>query len=80
VLERYDDPRIRRFFHDENLSLSRRLNEGAAAAKGEFVAILYSDDWMLPDKLERQCASSGRSAPNMAWSIARRWASTSTPA
>jgi glycosyltransferase involved in cell wall biosynthesis len=54
VLERYDDPRIRRFFHDDNQSLSKRLNEGVAAARGEFVAILYSDDWMLPDKLERQ--------------------------
>lgn len=56
VLEHYDDPRIRRFFHDENQSLSKRLNEGVAAAKGEFVAVLYSDDWMLPDKLERQVA------------------------
>lgn len=56
VLERYDDPRIRRLFHDENQSLSKRLNEGVAAARGEFVAILYSDDWMLPDKLERQVA------------------------
>ena len=54
VLERYDDPRIRRVFYDENLSLARRLNEGTAMAKGEFVTVLYSDDYMLPDKLERQ--------------------------
>jgi glycosyltransferase involved in cell wall biosynthesis len=56
VLERFGDPRIRRFFHDENQSLSKRLNEGVGAARGEFVAVLYSDDWMLPDKLERQVA------------------------
>lgn len=56
VIERYDDPRIRLALHDENLSLSRRLNEGAAMARGEFVAVLYSDDYMLPDKLERQVA------------------------
>lgn len=56
VLERYDDPRIRRFFHDTNEPISKRLNEGVAAARGEFVAVLYSDDWMLPDKLERQVA------------------------
>ena len=56
ILERYDDPRIRRLFHDDNQSLSKRLNEGVAAAGGEYVAILYSDDWMLPDKLERQVA------------------------
>ena len=54
VLGRFDDPRIRRFYHDRNESLSKRLNEGVAAAAGEFVAVLYSDDVMLPDKLERQ--------------------------
>lgn len=56
VMERYEDPRIRRQFNDDNVPISKRLNEGVAAARGEFVAILYSDDWMLPDKLERQVA------------------------
>jgi glycosyltransferase involved in cell wall biosynthesis len=56
VLERYSDPRIRRFFHDINESLSRRLNQGVVAAIGDYVCILYSDDWMLPDKLEQQVA------------------------
>lgn len=56
VLDRFEDPRIRRFYHDRNESLSRRLNEGAAEAKGDFAAVLYSDDLMLPDKLERQVA------------------------
>ncbi|MGH6784255.1 MAG: glycosyltransferase family 2 protein, partial [Sphingomicrobium sp.] len=59
ILERYNDPRIRRFFHDENQSLSKRLNEGVVAAAGEFVAVLYSDDLMLPDKLERQVSLFG---------------------
>ena len=54
VLETYKDKRVRRAFHDSNQSLSRRLNEGVALATGEFVAVLYSDDMMLPDKLERQ--------------------------
>ena len=56
VLDRFADPRIRRFYHDRNESLSKRLNEGVAAATGEFAAVLYSDDVMLPDKLERQVA------------------------
>lgn len=56
VLDRFDDLRIRRFNHDANGSLSKRLNEGVAAASGEFVAVLYSDDLMLLDKLERQVA------------------------
>ena len=63
VLEGYKDKRIRRAFHDSNHSLSRRLNEGVALATGEFVAVLYSDDMMLPDKLERQVAMFDRLDP-----------------
>lgn len=59
VLDRFDDPRIRRLYHDRNESLSRRLNQGVDAATGEFVCILYSDDMMLPDKLEWQVAQFG---------------------
>ena len=56
VIELFADPRIRLLLHDRNKSLSRRLNQGAAAASGDYVCVLYSDDWMLPDKLERQVA------------------------
>lgn len=54
VMETFKDPRIRLIRNDSNESLSKRLNEGVAAASGEFVSILYSDDMFLPDKLERQ--------------------------
>src|SRR5688572_11864637 len=54
VIEAFQDPRIRLVLNDDNQSLSKRLNEGVAIARGKFVAVLYSDDWMLPDKLERQ--------------------------
>lgn len=56
VIERFTDARIRPFLHDDNTTVSRRLNEGVAAARGEFVTILYSDDWFLPRKLEHQLA------------------------
>jgi glycosyltransferase involved in cell wall biosynthesis len=56
VMQSFDDDRIRLILHDENQSISRRLNEGVAAANGEFVSILYSDDLFLPHKLERQLA------------------------
>jgi len=56
VMQSYDDARIRLILHDRNGSLSRRLNEGVATARGEFVSILYSDDLLLPRKLERQLA------------------------
>ena len=56
VMQSYEDDRIRLIVHDQNESLSRRLNEGVAAARGEYVSILYSDDRFLPHKLERQLA------------------------
>jgi glycosyltransferase involved in cell wall biosynthesis len=56
VIQAFTDERIRLILHDDNQSISRRLNEGVAAARGEFVSILYSDDLFLPDKLERQLA------------------------
>src|SRR5438105_185139 len=54
VMQSFDDERIRLILHDRNESLSKRLNEGVAAACGEFVSILYSDDMFLAHKLERQ--------------------------
>lgn len=57
VLARYaDDPRVRLFLHDQNISVSRRFNEGVRAANGEFISFLCSDDMYLPHKLERQVA------------------------
>jgi glycosyltransferase involved in cell wall biosynthesis len=59
VIESFTDDRIHHFLNDENVSVSRRLNEGVAAARGEFVSILYSDDWFLPHKIEKQLAIFG---------------------
>lgn len=56
IILSFDDPRIRRLLNDANESLSRRLNQGMAAARGDYVCILYSDDVMLLDKLARQVA------------------------
>lgn len=60
VMQSFEDERIRLILHDRNESLSKRLNEGVAAARGDFVSILYSDDLFLPHKLERQLAMFGR--------------------
>jgi len=51
-----DDPHVRLFLHGDNVSISRRFNEAVAASRGEFVSFLYSDDRLLPHKLERQLA------------------------
>src|SRR5882724_7873435 len=57
ILQKYaSDPRVRLFLHKENIAISRRFNEAMDAARGEFVSFLYSDDYYLPHKLERQVA------------------------
>ena len=48
------DPRVRLFLHRDNAPVSRRFNQGVDAADGDFVSFLYSDDFYLPAKLERQ--------------------------
>src|SRR5882762_6768655 len=57
TLQKYSsDPRVRLFLHKENIAISRRFNEAMDAARGEFISFLYSDDYYLPQKLERQLA------------------------
>ena len=57
ILGRYaNDPRVRLFCHKDNAAITKRFNEGIAAARGEFASFLYSDDMYLPDKLARQVA------------------------
>lgn len=50
------DPRVRLLLHHQNEPITKRLNEAIALARGEFVSILYGDDYYLPEKLERQVA------------------------
>src|SRR3954454_4266276 len=57
ILKAYSsDPRVRLFLHKENVAISRRFNEAVDAARGEFISFLYSDDYYLPRKLEKQVA------------------------
>jgi glycosyltransferase involved in cell wall biosynthesis len=50
------DGRVRLLLHPENGPVTKRLNDGVAASRGEFVSILYGDDYYLPEKFERQVA------------------------
>lgn len=55
VAERFrSHPRIRLHLPAHNRPITVRFNEGIRAAQGEFIAFLYSDDFFLPQKLERQ--------------------------
>ena len=50
------DPRFRVLHHAQNRGASAARNTALAAAQGEFVALIDSDDEWLPAKLERQLA------------------------
>lgn len=55
VIRKYENhPRVRTLLHAENGAVTKRLNEGIAASTGEFVSILYADDYYLPQKTARQ--------------------------
>lgn len=61
ILREYEaNPRVRLVLHTENKSITKRFNEGVALASSEFINFLYSDDLLLPRKLELQVAEFDR--------------------
>jgi len=54
ILSYMNDPRIIFLDHKENLSISLRQNQAANIATGEFISLLYADDYYLPSKIEHQ--------------------------
>jgi teichuronic acid biosynthesis glycosyltransferase TuaG len=50
------DNRVRVIHHTENKHRSGALNTGIEHAQGTYISILDSDDYYVPDKLERQVA------------------------
>lgn len=48
-------PQIRYVLHAENKG-HVRINEGVQMATGDYISILSSDDWYLPEKIEKQIA------------------------
>ncbi|HCU69871.1 MAG TPA: glycosyl transferase [Desulfomicrobium sp.] len=53
VLAGFDDPRLTGM-RQENKGVSSARNLGIAASRGRYIALLDSDDYWLPEKLERQ--------------------------
>ncbi|MBO9998473.1 MAG: glycosyltransferase family 2 protein [Cyanobacteria bacterium SID2] len=54
VVRGFGDPRIHYIRHERNAGECGTRNTGLAAAKGHSIAFLDSDDWWLPEKLEKQ--------------------------
>jgi glycosyltransferase involved in cell wall biosynthesis len=51
-----DDPRVRLRVFTENQGACVAINDAITRAQGEYIAVLNSDDYFLPGKLERQVA------------------------
>jgi glycosyltransferase involved in cell wall biosynthesis len=52
AIQTYNDPRIRSVRHAKNLGAHETINEGIRLAKGQYLAILNSDDFFFPHRLE----------------------------
>lgn len=54
ILRKLSDPRIEVYTLSENRHISYATNYGFSKVKGEYLAIMDSDDLWVPDKLEKQ--------------------------
>lgn len=54
IIKEFSDKRITRVFFDENRGTVRALNHLLSIAKGEYIAVIGSDDIWELDKLEKQ--------------------------
>ena len=55
VLEQFKEyPNITILFNKKNLGQSASLNKGLNVAKGDYIGLLPSDDWLLKDKVKLQ--------------------------
>lgn len=55
VIRQYElDSRVTAILNFENRGQSAVFNQALAVARGEYIALLPSDDWFLPHKLEKQ--------------------------
>lgn len=52
VVKAIEDPRVRLYEFSENLGAAAARNQALQEAKGQWVAVLDSDDWYAPNRLE----------------------------
>ena len=54
IIQSFDDKRIRLLQNAENLGIPKTRNRGIQEARGKYIAMLDSDDLMLPNRLSHQ--------------------------
>ena len=66
VIRKYEsDPRVTAILNSENRGQSYVFNRALEVAQGDFVSLLPSDDWYLPEKTERQVGKFLQSDPSV---------------
>ncbi|MBD2341698.1 glycosyltransferase family 2 protein [Calothrix sp. FACHB-156] len=53
VLKKFNDPRLKILVNPKNIGVAGTRNRALKVAKGQWVAVLDSDDWYAPERLER---------------------------
>lgn len=48
------DPRIKLLLNDKNETITKRYKEALSKTRGNFISILYGDDFYMPEKIEKQ--------------------------
>jgi glycosyltransferase involved in cell wall biosynthesis len=56
IMKSYTDPRVRLVCNESNLGIPKTRNIGIRLARGEYIAMLDSDDYVYPNRLARQVA------------------------
>src|SRR5215831_6951377 len=54
IMRSYTDPRIRLVCNERNLGIPKTRNKAIQLARGDYIAILDSDDAALADRLAKQ--------------------------
>jgi succinoglycan biosynthesis protein ExoO len=56
VIEGFCDPRLQILYNPQNRGVSASRNRAIAQARGKWIALLDSDDWFAPERLEKLLA------------------------
>jgi succinoglycan biosynthesis protein ExoO len=52
VIQQFTDPRLQLLQNPQNLGVSASRNRAIQKARGQWIAVLDSDDWYVPNRLE----------------------------